>query len=301
MSPFAGPLASSKTGQNPSNDGDSGRSLPMKDLRSPERRLPTPAAPTLEQLSARDLQILTAVARFRVMSGGQLRELFWPQGSTDTRARLARRGLARLAKLELLSPLARRVGGVRAGSSGTTFSLGPSAQRLLTTDSPTRRVRPPRTPGERYLKHTLAVAQLYVDLTVLTRSGRAELTAFDPEPDCWCSYPGPYGAPLLLKPDASLKLGIGEYLFSWFVEQDMATEAPVTIAAKAQRYIDCWRTGALQTERGVFPRIAWIAPDTVRAEILAKALHRLPPEARKLFIVTTATEAAALLTNGGNP
>jgi hypothetical protein len=232
------------------------------------------------------------------MSGAQLRELFWPQGSPETRARLARRGLARLAKLELLSPLARRVGGVRAGSAGLSFALGPAGQRLLTAGSPARRVRRPSTPGERHLAHTLAVVQLYVDLTVRQRTEQAELLAFDPEPDCWCSYPGPYGAPQALKPDAYLKLGIGEYIFSWFIEQDMATEAPVTIAGKARRYLDCWRTGTLQSERGVFPRTAWVAPDTARAEVIVEALGRLPSHARKLFIVTTAAEAAALLTSG---
>jgi hypothetical protein len=300
MSPLAGPLASRTTRQNPNSDGDARPSLPMKDLRLPGRRPPAPPPVTPDQLSVRDHQILIAVARFRVMSGAMLRELFWPEGSPETRARLARRGLARLAKLEVLAPLARRVGGVRAGSSGTTFSLGPHGQRILNTGSPSRRVRRPQTPGERYLAHTLAVAQLYVDLTVLERSGRAELLAFDPEPDCWYSYPGPYGAPQVLKPDAYLKLGSGEYEYSWFIEQDMATEAAVTIAGKARRYLDCWQTGTVQSERGVFPRTAWIAPTTARAEVIREALTRLPVEARKLFVVTTAAEAAPLLTSGGS-
>jgi hypothetical protein len=145
----------------------------------------------------------------------------------------------------------------------------------------------------------LAVVQLYVDLMVMQRS-RAELLAFDPEPECWCSYPGPYGAPQVLKPDAYLKLGIAEYLFSWFIEQDMATEAPVTIVGKARRYLDCWQTGTLQSERGVFPRTAWITPDAARAEVIREALTRLPTKARKLFVVTTATEAAAFLSSGGS-
>lgn len=296
MSPFAGPLTSSKTPQNPDNDGDSTPSLPMQHLRPPGRRPPAPSTPLSEQLSDRDHQILAAVARFRVMSGAMLRELFWPQGSPETRARLTRRGLARLTKLEVLSPLARRVGGVRAGSAGLSFALGPNGQRLLAAGSPARRVRRPSTPGERHLAHTLAVAQLYVDLTVLERSRRAELLAFDPEPECWVPYPGPYGARQILKPDAYLKLGTPEYEFSWFIEQDMATEAPVTIFSKARRYLDCWRTGTLQSERGVFPRTAWIAPDSARAESIEEALRRLPAEAGKLFVVTTAAEAAALLT-----
>src|SRR6185312_5295952 len=107
-----------------------------------------------------DHHILRLVARFRVMSGTQLRELFWTEGTPETRGRLARRGLARLASLDLLAPLARRVGGVRAGSAGYCFALGPTGQRLLASGRPRR----PVTPGARHLAHTLAVAQLYVDL-----------------------------------------------------------------------------------------------------------------------------------------
>ncbi|HEY7829177.1 MAG TPA: replication-relaxation family protein [Solirubrobacteraceae bacterium] len=294
MSPLARPVASRALHHNPNNDGGIRPSQPIQDLRPPGRSLPAPPTPSPDHLSDRDLHILATVARFRVMSGAQLRELYWPEGSPATRARLARRGLAKLAKLELLSPLARRVGGVRAGSAGLTFALGSSGQRLLAAGSPARRVRRPHTPGVRHLAHTLAVAQLYVDLKV--QHPRAELLAFDPEPDCWCSYPGPYGALQLLKPDAYLKLGIGDYELSWFLEQDMATEAPVTIAGKARRYLECWQTGTLQSERGVFPRTAWVAPDTARAEIIEEALRRLPTEARKLFVVTTAAEAAVLLT-----
>jgi Replication-relaxation len=299
MSPLAGPLASSKTAQNPNSYGGTGSALPMKDLRLTRRRPPAQSTPLSEQLSARDRDLLATVARFRVMSGAQLRELYWPQGSPETRARLARRGLARLVRLELLSPLARRVGGVRAGSSGTTFALGPAGQRLIATSS-ARRVRRPSTPGERYLAHTLAVAQLYVDLAIHQRSRRTELLAFDPEPECWATYPGPYGARQVLKPDAYLKLGTREYLFSWFIEQDMATEAAVTIACKARRYLDCYRTGTVQAATGVFPRTAWIAPDSARAQIIRQALKRLPAEARKLFVVTTTAEATALLTSGGS-
>ncbi len=211
---------------------------------------------------------------------------------------MARRSLARLAALELLTPLARRVGGVRAGSAGLSFAVGRAGQRLLATSAPQRRVRPPHTPGERHLAHTLAVAQRYVDLMVAQRQDHAEVLAFDPEPDCWVNYPGPYGAQQILKPDAFVKLGVDDFVYSWFIEQDMATEAAVTITGKARRYLDCWRTGTLQTGRGVFPRTAWVAPDPARAETIRAALDRLPAEARKLFAVTTAIEAVNLLTGG---
>jgi hypothetical protein len=232
------------------------------------------------------------------MSGAQLRELFWPEGTPETKARLARRALARLAALELLTPLARRVGGVRAGSAGLAFALGRSGQRVPGRGAH-RRVRRPHTPGERHLAHTLALSQTYVDLAVAQRGHGGELPAFDTEPDCWCSYPGSYGAQQLLKPDAYIKLAVGEYDYSWFIEQDMATEARTTIETKGRRYLEAFRTGAIQAELGVFPRIAWIAPDDARAQVIGEALGRLPQEAAKLSLVTTAPAAASLLTTGG--
>jgi hypothetical protein len=263
----------------------------MKDLRSPERRWPHPSTPTSLQLSDRDHHIVDLVARFRVMSGSQLRELFWPEGAPETRARLARRGLARLASLELLTPLARRVGGVRAGSAGYCFALGPAGQRLLASGRPRR----PVTPGARHLAHTLAVAQLYVDLVAAERWALSELLSFDPEPACWRRYAGPFGARETLKPDAYLRLASGDYEDSWFVEIDLDTEGRATIAGKAERYVDCFHAGAVQQAEGVFPKTIWITPTEKRAQALRAIFSRLPENAGRLFTVTTQDEAVALL------
>jgi hypothetical protein len=299
MSPLAGPLASSNTPENPSTGGASGAEVPMKDPRPVGRVSARLVAETAERLSARDRELLALVARFRVMSGAHLRELFWPEGTPATRARLARRGLARLAELAVLERLQRRVGGVRAGSSGLVFAPGRVGQRLLQqagSDAP-QRVRRAYAPGERYLAHALALSQLYVDLIRAIRWGLAELLAFDPEPACWRHYSGPYGARFTLKPDAYLRLGVGDYELSWFIEIDMASEAPVTIAGKAKRYIDYWRTGSEQAARGVFPRVAWIAPNQNRATVIAEALTGLPQ--LELFATTTANDAISLLTAEG--
>ncbi len=46
-------------------------------------------------------------------------------------ARIARRVLARLTELGVLARLERRIGGLRAGSSGYVYYLGPAGQRLV--------------------------------------------------------------------------------------------------------------------------------------------------------------------------
>jgi hypothetical protein len=179
----------------------------------------------------------------------------------------------------------------------TVFALGRAGQYLLRTDQPSgRRVRRAHTPGERYLAHALAVAELYVGLVEIERSGAIELATFAPEPECWRPYPGAFGARLMLKPDAYVKLGAGDYEYSWFIERDMATEAQTTIAGKARRYYDYFRTGTEQTSGGVFPRVAWIVPDAHHAERVAATLGSLPAEAWPLFVVAPATDALVLLT-----
>jgi hypothetical protein len=230
------------------------------------------------------------------MSGAQLGRLFWPEGSPRTRGRLARRGLSRLVRLDVLQPLARRVGGERSGSASTTFAVGRAGQYLLQSEQPSgRRVRRAHTPGARYLAHTLAVAQLYVELVDAERRGLVEIATFSPEPECWRPYAGAWGAPVTLKPDAYLKLAIGEYEYSWFIEQDMATEAQTTIEGKARRYHNYHRTGTEQAEHGVFPRVLWIVPDAPHAETVRETLERLPADAHRLFAVTTTADAIVLL------
>ena len=296
--PLGYPLASSGTGEDAPNDRDFGPLRPTKDLRSSSHLSARQLASVADRLSARDREVLETVGRFRAMSGQQLQRLFWPDGSQQTRARLARHGLARLGELGVLVPLVRRVGGVRSGSRGLCFAVGVAGQRLLAAGDSTRRARRPYTPGDRYLAHTLAVAQLYVELVEAERQDACDLLAFDPEPACWRAYLGPYAARLVLKPDAALKLGVGDYEFSWLLEMDMASEALTTIERKARRHLDYHRSGEARRTEGVSPRVAWIVPDEPRAEAVQLALGRLPAEATRLFVVATGAGALTLLTEG---
>jgi hypothetical protein len=294
VSPVAGPLATSATLQNTPNGAGRAPLTPTKDKRSGTRLSARQIAAIEACLTDRDRMALQTVARFGVMSGGQLRELLWAEISPSARARVARRGLARLADLDVLQSLARRVGGERAGSTSTVFAVGRAGQYLLKTG---RRVRAAHTPGARYLAHRLATAQLYVNLTAASRAGQLELLTFNPEPECWRSYMTGFGARQVLKPDAGLTLASGDYELAWFIEQDMATEALPTIATKARRYYDYFQTGTEQAERGMFPRTLWITPEERRAEAIRERLAGLPADTQRLFAVTTAGEALAALTN----
>lgn len=90
----------------------------------------------------------------------------------------------------LIDHLARRIGGVRAGSGGLVWYLTHAGERLLRLHeqsvSPVRRFF---EPSPHFLAHSLAVAEIAVQLTELCRKTHgAELAALQPEPECWRTY-----------------------------------------------------------------------------------------------------------------
>jgi len=116
-----------------------------------------------EGLSDRDRAILADIARVRVLTGRQVERLHFARLEGAHRDRTRRRVLERLVDLGLLTPMERRIGGVRAGSAGLVFALGPAGQRLLALEAVSGlngRARQPGTPTDRFLAHNLAVAEL---------------------------------------------------------------------------------------------------------------------------------------------
>jgi protein involved in plasmid replication-relaxation len=253
-------------------------------------------------LSARERMLLKTVARLRLASHAQLAALLTlgaTTGSPISAARGARRVLARLTEASVLARLDRRVGGVRAGSAGYVYYLGPAGQRLVAYwqgRGLTRgRFRP--EPGGRYVRHRLAVSELYVQAQVAAADGQCELLGFDVEPDCWRSWVDGFGGHGWLKPDAFVRLGLGAYEDSFFIEVDLASESRTVVARKARAYFDYFQTGAEQHARGVFPRVLWLTTTAARRAVLLDACARLPAEAWQLF--TVALLDAALEVMGG--
>jgi hypothetical protein len=299
MCPMACPVASSSTPRKAAPGRD------LREIRTPKDlsyQVPLSRVSShhldhiISQLTPTDRAAVALVARARLCSGAQLERLFWHQGSPASRARQARRTLARLATWRLLDRLPRVIGGRRAGSRGFIYTLGPSGTRLLAQQEG-RRVGRLNAPGDRYINHTLAVSELYAELVSVERAGHAELLAFDFEPRCWTQFPGAWGVTLTLKPDAHTKLGIGDYEYTWMVEIDMATESLPTIERKARRHLDYHRSGTAQRTKGVAPRVLWVVPDRKRETDIEAVLRRLPDEAHKLFAATTASEAIGFLTS----
>jgi hypothetical protein len=285
MRPVGRPTASSPTARNPLVGGQFCGITAAEDSSSPRlvRVSTSRLAEIAGQLTEIDRAVMELVADLRLASGAQLERAFWWQGSPEARGRRARRALKRLTNWRVLDRLPRSIGGVRAGSAGFIYSLGPAGARLLAaSDKPTRRLG---TPGARHVDHTLAVAELVVRLREAERAGRLELLAADAEPACWRNYGGPLGGRLILKPDLFVRAGAGAFEDRWFVEVDRATEAAATITGKGRQYLAHFRSGAEQRAQGIYPRVLWSVPDKARAEVVAEALAGLSAPVVGLFVV----------------
>ena len=255
------------------------------------------AARLRERLSDRDVAMLHDLENLRLLTGEQLRRLHFPDGDTTTQGRKVRAALKRLSDLGVIVRLSRRVGGIRAGSEGFVVGLSGWGHAVLDLDSETlHRHRRVVETKPAFQTHVLAVADLYVNLVEHARTGRSDLLEFAGEPGAWRRFGGTGGQAVTLKPDAFVRLGVGDFELASFIEQDMATESKSTIARKLAVYVAYWRTAGEQQTHGVFPRVWWLVPTTDRLHVIARGIARLPHEARALFAVCLTAEAVQLLT-----
>jgi hypothetical protein len=212
----------------------------------------------------------------------------------EAASRAAQRVLARLVRDGLLHRLERRVGGVRAGSAGYVYGLGPVGQRLLNPDEPRRRRY---EPGIRHLDHTLAVTQLTVDVIRASRAGKFDLLTFQPEPQCHRTFSG-LGGQVVLKPDLFLAVGVGEMEHRWFIEVDRGSESLPVVIRKCQVYDAYYQSGKEKAAHGVFPRVCWVVTNQGRAERISSEIRRERRLLDRMFDVTTGPDVLASLVGG---
>jgi hypothetical protein len=250
------------------------------------------------RLSERDRGLVQEVVRLRFITAGQLERLaFHAIAEPVTRARRTRRQLARLVDLGLLSRLERRVGGVRAGSSGFVYGATPEARRLdawLRGETITR-VQATHEPGLTFLAHGVAGSELFLRLLKADRAGQLELLEHQAEPACWRQFVGASGGLRHLRPDAFVRLGVGAWEQLAFVEIDRGTEGSTAIARKLECYAAYWASGAEQHQRDVFPRVVWLTTTARREHQLRTQLDGLPATTQTLFAVAAFEQVVNLL------
>ena len=248
-------------------------------------------------LSDRDLLVLMALGKLRLLTGAQVQRLCVADGSPRTQARRTRALLQKLTERKLIVRLDRRIGGERAGSAGYVYGLSGRGQAAIEIGGVYggRRRRVWETKPA-FLDHVLAVADIYVGLVEGAKTNAFELLAFDAEPAAWRTFPGRSGEAVRLKPDAYVQLGIGDFEHSSFIEVDLATESLTTIHRKCMTYIGYLRSGIEQAAEGVFPSVAWLTTTEHRASRIASVLKRLPAEAQRVFGVSLLSKATQTLT-----
>ncbi len=241
------------------------------------------------RLSDRDRRITQLVGTLSIVSGSQLRRVFFAGvGGGRHDAQLARRALLRLTGHGLLERLERRIGGMKAGSDGFCYRLAPAGQRLIDFWSGEGLARGRRLPepSPRFTAHRLAVSEVYVQAHEAATAGRLELLSFEAEPACWRQYIGPTLGALTLKPDALARVGVDEWELAWFIEVDLGTVGQATRTSQAAAYRSYWRSGAAGE---VMPRVLWLGSDerTVKRATIAINPEREP---KGLFVIATSDQ-----------
>jgi hypothetical protein len=252
----------------------------------------------LEQgLSPRERAIIDTLDRLRVATTEHLKRLHFADLTPHSAARQAPKTLARLADARIVTKLERQLGGIRAGSKAAVWSLDLAGQRLAAVCGPAggHRVRRPWTPSLAFIAHRLAVTDCFTDITERCRGGAAELLDFEAEPLSWRRYASSYGASSILKPDAFVRLALGDFERGAFVEIDRATEARSTLTGKLRQYRTFWETGREQERRGYFPRVVFAVPSEDRKAVLVDLFGAQPEETWPIWQVVPGAELPAAL------
>ncbi|WP_067803940.1 replication-relaxation family protein [Actinomadura formosensis] len=243
----------------------------------------------LDRLSERDLAVLESLRTYRLLTTAHIRRLHFTHGhaSLGAASGATMRVLTRLEEHGLIARLARRIGGVRAGSSGITWQLASTGERLLRRMHGETKRRRYVEPSSAFVAHTLAVAELAIQLHEFRDQGDIELVRLEAEPQCWRSFVSPHGTLEWLRPDLFAITASGEFEDHWFLEADRATEHPPEVVRKAKVYQRYAATGAHQARHGLFPAVAWVVPAPARQEALESALAADKAVQPGLFHVVT--------------
>ncbi|UQS22851.1 replication-relaxation family protein [Amycolatopsis thermalba] len=263
---------------------------------------PKNLAALLERLSERDLSVLESLRTHRLLTTAHIRRLHFTHGHATLGAAsgATMRVLTRLEGHGLIARLGRRIGGVRAGSSGITWQLASTGERLLRRLHGESKRRRYVEPSGAFVQHTLLKAELAIQLHELAGTGVIELVSLETEPTCWRSFVSPQGTIEWLKPDLYAVTASGDYEDHWFFEADRATEHPPDVVSKAKVYQRYAATGAHQARHGLFPAVPWVVPDIGRQKALEAALAGDTAIQPELFRVVT-VDAFRQLISGDQP
>ena len=252
-----------------------------------------------QTLNERDKALLLTLKQCRFLQTSQVARLFFGNATTPNAAlRAASRTLAKLCGMGLVQSIERRIVGERAGCSSFVWTLKAAGIDILRLSSEISSEKPAyrkqvEEPSYIFLKHSLAIAELYTYLQTKSNLITAEL-----EPSCWRGYTTISGSTVTLKPDLYAVTSTDGYEDYWFFEVDMDTETPLRIMRKCEQYGRYCLTGEEQERTEVFPQVVWLVPDKKRQATLKRYIGEYLAEYAELFVVITLDSLDALIRGG---
>ena len=256
-----------------------------------------------DQLDTTDHRLLGLLAAHRYATTGQLSQLINASGrytSPSSALRQTTRRLSRHQRLGLVSHLDRRIGGVRAGSTGYIWHLREPGWRLTQQTTETEQ-HAPTTPSRRwrhsdpsptFLAHTLAITHTRVVIEQAARAIGGALSHLVTEPACWRSWTTLGGGLHWLKPDleAITTTADGDQ-DHWLLEIDLGTENPARLITKCHDYQDHLSSGTEQAGNGgYYPQVVWVMNEQRRAEWLRRRVDEEGCLLKRLFKVVASEE-----------
>lgn len=242
-------------------------------------------------VTARDVEILESLERYRLLDSRLIQELHFPVGSPGhatvaAATRAANRVLTRLEGHQFIGRLVRRMGGSAHGSSAIVWQLAASGERFLRArrGDPNRRRFIEPTAG--FLEHTLEVAKVAARVLGASRAGNFDVLSLETEPVCWRSFQAGDGS-VTLKPDLYVVTADPEIETHSFIEVDRGTEHLPAVLRKCHVYQRYWRTGTEQAALDIYPAVIWATTDERRAQRIQEAIAADKNLTTDLFRTTT--------------
>lgn len=246
---------------------------------------------TPNSLTESEQNILWFLSKAKYATTKQLARLYFSSSVKESTAlRRANLVTKKLKDNNYISHLARRIGGVRAGSGSYVWRITTAGLKALKQHGFHLAISRKNAyePSWHHLKHTLAIAELYVQLVELNQARTIQnMDTFQFEPDSWRGWLNNHAGRMILKPDSYIELSLDDYIDSYFIEADKNTESLTRVINKSKQYIRYYNLNIEQTETGVFPLVLWVVPDDKRKVAIEQRIQRDLDSHWELFQVIT--------------
>ena len=254
------------------------------------------------ELSIQEGQVLKFLLKAKYVTTKQLARLYFTDSvSSSTALRRANLTTKKLNEKDYIGHLDRRIGGVRAGSGSFVWTISTKGLKWLKHFKPSLAITRQNhyEPTWHHLEHTLAISEIYVQLTELKNMHLVQsIDKFQFEPSCWRGWLDNYAGRMILKPDCYIEISLDNYLYNYFVEVDKNSESLARVINKSKQYIRYYNLNIEQKETGVFPLVLWVVPDEKRKLAIEQRIQKELQDYWELFQVITLDDFKDFMAGG---